>query len=60
MSNLNFNLDRTSYSKPPKNSYSKENNKNQYFKINRQPMGKSSYQCDFLEYGALPTYDFKH
>ena len=28
--------------------------------MNRQPMGKSSYQCDFLEYGSLPTYNFKH
>lgn len=59
MSTFFHNSDRTSYSRPPKTAYVKDLNKTHGFAANRQPMGRSSYQCEFLEYGALPVYIFK-
>jgi len=45
--------------KPSKEYYLTTKEKKNSFSLNRQPMPRSSYSAQYLNYGHIPTYSYK-
>ena len=45
--------------KPNKSYYLTSKEKKNTFSLNRQPIPRSSYSAQYLNYGHIPTYSYK-
>ena len=48
-----------SYQKPTGKDYESFKHKNSTFRVNRQPIPRSTYSCEYLTYGTMPKYRYK-
>jgi hypothetical protein len=50
---------KNSFKKPHKDYYLTAKEKKNSFSLNRQPIPRSSYSAQYLNYGHIPTYSYK-